>query len=104
MKLTRYHYTQLIALILNKRAGWVSLGALNAARRQPLLTHYHRANELADLEKAGLVSIEPGKNDTGIILLTDAGRAAILSMPDDIGSRAYPLPVDIAKAKAKLRT
>jgi len=103
MDLTRYHYKELIRLALNKRAGWVPLGPLSAARRGRKLLTYHRANELADLEKAGLVSIVPGKNDTGTIRLTEAGRAAILAMPDDLHVELYPLPVDIAAAKAKLR-
>src|SRR5260370_40122601 len=112
MDLTASHYAELIGLALNKRAGWVPLGPLNAARRGRKLLTYHWANELADLERAGLVLIEPGKNptptgtrgagDTGTIRLTQAGRAAIISIPDDLHVELYPLPADIAKAKPKI--
>src|SRR5262249_15475637 len=101
MELTARHYGELIRCVLNKRAGWVPLGPLMAARRKKLLT-YPRANLLADLESAGLVLITPGKKDTGIILLTDAGKNAIRAMPDDLGADWWPLPIDIRAAKVKV--
>lgn len=103
MELTRRHYGELIRAALNKRPGWVPLGPLERARRGRKLAVYRRANVLADLERSGLLSITAGK-ETGTIRLTDAGKAAILDMPDDIGADIYPLPVDITQAKASIRS
>lgn len=104
MDLSDRHYGELIRIALNKRVGWVPLGPLNAARHGRRLLTYHRANYLADLESAGLVSIEPSNNktDTGTVRLTEAGKNAIRAMPDDLGVELWPLPNDIRAAKAKI--
>jgi site-specific recombinase XerD len=102
--LTDIHYDELIKAALNKRAGWVYLGPVETARRGVKLNTYGRANDLADLEQAGLILLTPSKDgQKATITLTEAGKAAIQAMPDDIGADFYPLPVDIAAAKARVQ-
>jgi hypothetical protein len=96
-------YRELIRATLNTRPGRVQLGPLEAARSGRQLLTYSRANTLAGLEVDGLVTLAAGKDrKMATIRLTEAGRAVILAMPDDVGAEYFPRPVDIAKAKAKL--
>lgn len=102
--LDRRHYGELIRAALNKREGWIPFGPLEVARRRPLKS-YDRANKVADLERAGLITCTATKKrDKAKIALTEAGKAAILAMPDDIGADLYPLPIDIKEAKEKVGT
>jgi hypothetical protein len=103
MDLTHRHYGELIKAALAKRPGWVPLGPLDAARRGRQLMTYHRANYLADLERAGLITCTAAKGkETATIRLTDQGKTAIRVMPDDLQAEFFPLPVDIAAAKQRL--
>jgi len=101
MNLTAHHYRELIKAALNERPGWVPLGPMEAAKRRKLTGPYSRPNILADLERDGLITLTNGKN-TATIRLTEAGQQAIQAMPDDLHADWFPLPADIAKAKARL--
>ena len=102
MNLTNEHYRELIKAATARRLGWVPAGPLHAARYKQLLT-YRRANVLAALEKAGLVTLTETKSqETATIRLTEAGKQAIRDMPDDLHAEWFPLPIDIAEAKAKV--
>lgn len=102
MELSNRLYRELISQALNKRAGWVPFGPLEAARRRKLRT-YDTANRLVELEQAGLITLEAGKSGrTATIRLTEAGKEAIRTGPDDIGAALFPLACDIAQAKARV--
>ena len=101
VNLTNRHFVELIKAALNDRPGWVPLGLLEAARRRVLHGPYSRPNILADLEHDGLITLTPGKS-TATIRLTDKGKQAIRTMPDDLHEDWFPLPIDITQVKAKL--
>lgn len=103
MNLTPDLYGQLVSLALNKRAGWIPARPLAEAKHRKLHL-YNRANVVAALISAGLVDGKPSKTgETVTLRLTSEGKAAILAMPDVLpGEVWFPLPRDIARAKAKL--
>ncbi|MEP7286949.1 MAG: hypothetical protein ABI947_14425 [Chloroflexota bacterium] len=102
--LTHRHYSELIRAAMNDWPGWVPLGPMEGVPRRKLTEPYSRPNILADLEKAGLVSLTLGKNNrTATIRLTTAGIEAICTMPDKLpGDHFFPLPQDITAAKDRL--
>lgn len=55
------------------------------------------------LQRAGLMTLTAAKSgETATIRLTEAGKQAIRDMPDDLHAEWFPLPIDIAEAKAKV--
>lgn len=104
MNLSREDYGELISLALNTRAGWIPAGPVDAAKRRKLHL-YNRANVIARLIQAGLVSATCSKSgQTYTLRLTDDGKQAILVMPDELpGEVWFPLARDIAMAKARVQ-
>lgn len=99
---------ELVWRALSKRPGWVYSGPLEAARTRKLTT-YLTANHLAELERRGLVSLTLSKSkERYTVRLTEAGRAAVLAMPEDFFAEAIKKnpwqwnEQDIRKAKARL--
>ena len=103
--LTHSDYVQLVGLALSNRAGWIPTAPFEAAMRKPLRS-YTRANDVANLCKRGLIDCKPSKGgQTTSIRLTDLGKQTVIAMPDELpGEHFYPLPGDIAQAKAKLKS
>lgn len=107
--LTISAWHELVWRALSKRAGWVYAQPLVAARTRKLTT-YRVANDLAELERHGLVSLTLSKSkERYTVRLTEAGRAAVLAMPEDFFTEARRTKnpwlwneQDIRNAKEKL--
>lgn len=110
LSLTNRHYSHLVKGALSqKRRPWIYRGPMDGARNHKLKSGTITAmvaNELAELEKAGLVylKLDATRGSRYFIHLTDAGKLAVLKMPDKLdGAQFYPLPCDIREAKAALK-